>query len=230
VLNSISAKVAPGISGAEIDALAARELKRYGVKAAFLGYQGFLASICLSINDEVVHGVPTADKIVQTGDLVSLDLGVSHRGMIVDGAVTMAAGGSLAPGSSKMKLLEATKASLSKGLLPIRGGCKVGDISDAIQKSLEKQGLSVIKELVGHGVGHELHEDPNIPNFGKKGAGMMLAAGMTIAVEPMAALGAGAVYVDNDGWTVRTKDGSDAAQFEHTVLITESGCEILTAG
>jgi methionyl aminopeptidase len=106
----------------------------------------------------------------------------------------------------------------------------VGDISDAIQKSLEKQGLSVIKELVGHGVGHELHEDPNIPNFGKKGAGMMLAAGMTIAVEPMAALGAGAVYVDNDGWTVRTKDGSDAAQFEHTVLITESGCEILTAG
>lgn len=229
VLDAVAAQVRPGIRGKEIDAMAARELKSRGVKAAFLGFQGFPANICISINDEVVHGIPTSEKTVADGDLVSLDLGVLHKGMIVDGAITIIAGTSPKSGDPRTKLLETTKASLNRGLSAVKSGCRVGDISSAIEKSLERQGLGVIKELVGHGVGHELHEDPNIPNFGKKGTGMKLLAGMTIAVEPMATLGGGEVYIDKDGWTVRTKDGSLSAQFEHTVLVADSGCEILTA-
>lgn len=229
ILESVSGQIRPGVNGAEVNSAAEKELKAHGVKAAFLGFQGFPANICMSINDEVVHGIPTAEKIVKDGDLVSLDLGVSYKGMIVDGAVTMVAGASLEPSDSRMKLLEITKASLKRGLAAVKSGCRVGDISNAIEMSLEKHDLAVIKELVGHGVGHELHEDPNIPNFGRKGSGMKLRAGMTIAVEPMAALGKGDVFVDSDGWTVRTKDKSISAQFEHTVLITESGHEVLTS-
>jgi methionyl aminopeptidase len=229
VLEAVAAAVKPGINGAEVNAIAEKELVRHGVKAAFLGFEGFPASICLSINDEVVHGIPTADKVVKNQDLVSLDLGVAYKGLVVDGAITMVAGDPLKPGDPKKKLLETTEASLKKGLSSLRSGCRVGDISNAIEKSLKKQGLGIVRELVGHGVGHELHEDPNIPNFGRKGTGMRLLAGMTIAVEPMATLGGGDVYIDSDNWTVRTRDKSVSAQFEHTVLVTDSGCEILTS-
>jgi methionyl aminopeptidase len=229
-LRVVAGKITPGIRAIDIDKLATEELKRHGVKAAFLGYKGFPASICVSVNDEVVHGIPTAKKIIKAKDVVSLDLGVVYDGMIVDGATTVVAGPAPRAGDPKARLLEATELSLENGLAAIKHGCRVGDISNAIQKTLEKNNLGIVTELVGHGVGHDLHEEPNIPNFGSKGTGTQLAAGMTIAVEPMATLGEGDIYIDSDGWTVKTTDKSLSAQFEHTVLVTRQGCEILTIG
>ncbi len=228
-LKAVSDQIIPGVSAKEVNARAAKEINRAGMKAAFLGYKGFPANICVSINDEVVHGIPSADKIIKDGDVVSLDLGVVCKGMIVDGATTLIAGDQPPKNDPRQRLLQATEESLRSGLLAIKHGSRVGDISNAIQKTLEKNKLGIVTELVGHGVGHSLHEDPNIPNYGPKGTGMQLAAGMTIAVEPMATLGDGGVYIDSDGWTVKTEDSSLAAQFEHTVLVTDTGYEILTA-
>lgn len=229
VLNLVSSQVRPGVTAAELDAMAMRELKARKAGAAFLGFRGFPASICVSINEEVVHGIPTSDKTVKSGDVVSLDLGVAYEGMIVDSATTVIAGDPLPPDDDRQRLISVTQDSLGKGISAVRSGCRVGDISSAIQKTLESTGLGVVKELVGHGVGHDLHEEPNIPNFGRRGSGMRLVSGMTIAIEPMAALGKGGVYIDKDGWTVKTKDSSISAQFEHTVLVTDTGYEILTA-
>jgi methionyl aminopeptidase len=227
-LSILASNIYDGISALEINLLAEKEIKRAGMKAAFLGFQGFPASICVSVNNEVVHGIPTKDKVIKNGDVVSLDLGVLHGGMIVDGAISLLVGDKQGSADAE-KLLQTTKLSLEAGVSAIKAGCKVGDISSVIQKELEEKNLGIVRELVGHGVGHELHEEPNIPNYGKKGKGMQLSAGMTIAVEPMATLGEGDIYIDQDGWTVKTKDGSVSAQFEHTVLVTESGAEILTA-
>lgn len=225
VLANLKEKVQPGVTAKELDAIAEREIKRLGATAAFRGYQGFPGSICISVNDEVVHGIPKAETVLKSGDVVSLDLGVIYRGLIVDSAITVICGG----GTSEVQnLLRYTEDSLNEGLAQIKDGVRTGDIGYAIEKVLTKHNLGIVRDLVGHGVGHAVHEDPNIPNYGRRHAGSHLVKGMTVAIEPMATLGKEAVIIDPDGWTVRTADGSLAAHFEHTVLITEDGCEILT--
>jgi methionyl aminopeptidase len=225
IMNLLARKITPGISTGELDEIAVRELKDLGAEAAFLGYDGYPKSICISLNDEVVHGIPSKDKILKSGDVVSLDFGVRYKGMITDSAVTVICG-QAAPEIND--LLKYTWESLQEGLAVIKDGCRVGDVSFAIQKVLDKKGYGIVRDLVGHGVGHAIHEDPNIPNYGRAHTGPELKSGMTIAVEPMATLGGDGIKVDPDRWTVRTRDGSLAAHFEHTVLVTKNGFEILT--
>lgn len=225
-LELLKQKIVPGVSAAEIDKWASDALNSAGVKPSFLGYQGFPGSICVSVNDEVVHGIPSSGKIIQKGDVVSLDLGVTSGGMIVDGAISFLVD---SKDSDKTRLLQTTERSLEAALAVIKHGCRVGDISASVEAVLSKQKLGIIRDLVGHGVGHAIHEDPNIPNYGPKGTGPQLFSGMTIAIEPMATLGGEDIYIGEDKWTVKTKDGSISAQFEHTVLITDDGCEILTS-
>ena len=214
------------MSTLELNNIAASELKRLGGEPAFLGYQGFPGVLCVSINDEVVHGIPKVDKIIKNGDIVSLDFGVIYKNMITDAAISIIVGN---PVSEKdLMLVKVTEKSLLEGVNQLKAGVRVGDISEAIQAKLDKNKLGIVRDLVGHGVGHELHEDPNIPNYGRKGTGPRLDKNMTIAIEPMATLGRHDVYVGDDGWTVITKDHSRSAHFEHTILITETGAEILT--
>lgn len=204
--------------------LAAKELKSLGGKPAFLHYHGFPNVICISVNEEVVHGIPN-NRELQEGDIISYDFGVNYKGMITDSAITVPVG-SLKPEVEKLVLT--TEKSLHAGLNQLKDKCRVGDIGAAVQKVLEDNKLGNVRDLVGHGVGHELHEEPNIPNYGTKGTGPTLLAGMTIAVEPMATLGTDDVVIDEDGWTVLTADNSLSAHFEHTALITENGHEIIT--
>lgn len=218
--------VTPGITTAELAECAERELKKLGGKPAFLGYHGFPDVICISVNAQVVHGIP-GKYVIKDGDLVSLDFGVEHEGMITDSAVTVVAGQTVLP-TDVQRLIEATRASLQAGIKQVKAGACIGDISAAIQKRLERDNLGIVRELVGHGVGHALHEEPDIPNYGRSSIGPELITGQTIAIEPMATLGACHVFVESDGWTVTTRDGSLSAHFEHTVLVTENGCEILT--
>lgn len=226
VLQSLKGQLTAGMSAKELSDIAGRELKGLGGIPAFLGYQGFPEPICISVNDEVVHGIPKAQSIFKDGDLIGLDFGVSYKGMITDSAITVICGGKA---DQKAKdLVRYTEESLLAGLSVIKDGCRAGDIGFEVEKVLNKHGFGIVRDLVGHGVGHQVHEDPNIPNYGRKNTGAELVAGMTIAVEPMATIGHEAVVVDSDQWTIRTKDGSLAAHFEHTVLITEDGCEILT--
>jgi len=225
VLNLLKTKVEPGISTKALNDIAARELKALGGQSAFLGYHGFPESICISVNDEVVHGIPKPETIIKEGDIVSLDFGVLYKGMITDAAVSVICG----RGNKQVfDLVRFTEQSLYEGLAVIKGGCHTGDIGFSVQKVLDKHHYGIVEDLVGHGVGHEVHEDPNIPNSGRKNTGAKLVSGMTIAVEPMPTLGRQAVKIDADGWTVRTVDNSLAAHFEHTVLVTPDGCEILT--
>lgn len=225
VLGALKRELRPGMTTKNLAEAARRELAKQGGKPAFLGHHGFPDVLCVSINDEVVHGIPRDDKFVRDGDIVSLDFGVIYGGMITDAAISVIAG---QPRPQDQALLEATQNALRAGLSVAKDGARVGDISSAIEDVLSRSGYGIVRDLVGHGVGHELHEDPNIPNFGLRGNGDKLKAGMTIAVEPMATLGNYRVYVSEDGWTVKTRDGSRAAHFEHTVLITKEGCEILT--
>ncbi len=224
----LAAAVKPGVTTQYLADLAEKHINKAGASAPFLGYghPPFPSVICISVNDEVVHGIPVG-RVIQEGDLVSLDLGVEYKGMITDAAITVICGET----SDEIKqFVDDTKKSLYAGLKVIKDGCRVGDISNAIQKSLEKHGYGIVRDLVGHGVGHEVHEDPNIPNFGRKGTGPKIVAGMTLAIEPMATLGNYAVHTDHtDQWTVKTNDGSLAAHFEHTILVTENGHEILTS-
>jgi methionyl aminopeptidase len=225
VLNLIKSQVKPGVTTKQLADAAAKELKKLGGKPAFLGYQGYPAVLCVSVNDEVVHGIPRPSRVIKDGDIVSLDFGVDYRGMITDAAISAIAG----KGSAQnKKLVETTQKALFAGVDVLKDGARVGDISDAVQRVLDKGNYGIVRDLVGHGVGHALHEDPNIPNYGSKNEGPILKAGMTIAIEPMATLGDYGVTVDKDGWTVRTKDKSWAAHFEHTVLITQDGAEVLT--
>jgi methionyl aminopeptidase len=226
VLQVLSRRIAPGMTTQDLDNIAREELKKLGGEPAFLGYYGFPAVLCVSVNDEVVHGIPSS-KIIKEGDVVGMDFGVRHKGLITDAAISVIVGQQ--KDSAKQELVAATHLALEEGIAAVKAGCQVGDISAAIQEVLDGAKLSIVRDLVGHGVGHELHEDPNIPNFGQKGIGPELKAGMTIAIEPMATLGGYRVHVEDDHWTVRTNDGSWSAHFEHTVLITDSGAEILTA-
>jgi methionyl aminopeptidase len=226
ILSKLEALVEPGVSTKDLAVVAARELKALGVSAPFLGYQGFPDVICISLNDEIVHGIPRAERIIKDGDLVSLDFGVNYRGMITDSALTVIAGKS--NNTQASDLIKYTAASLEAGIAAVKDNVRTGDIAAAVEAVLKKHRYGIVRDLVGHGVGHELHEDPNIPNYGRANTGPWLKAGMTIAIEPMATLGSEQVILKPDGWTVCTRDGSLSAHFEHTVLITNDGAEILT--
>jgi methionyl aminopeptidase len=226
VLHHLRASVVAGMSTKDVADIAGAELTKIGGKPAFLGMYGFPDVLCISLNDEVVHGIPQRTKIIQEGDIVSMDFGVKYDGMITDAAISVVVG--TTNKSARSKLVSVTEESLLAGIETLCDGVRVGTISNAIEKVLNKHHYGIVRDLVGHGVGHELHEEPNIPNYGRAGMGMTLQAGMTIAIEPMATLGGYEVITDNDGWTIRTKDRSDSAHFEHTILITQDGYEILT--
>ncbi|MBL8159911.1 type I methionyl aminopeptidase [Candidatus Saccharibacteria bacterium] len=222
--------VRPGCSGLDVSELCKRELKGMGATAPFLGYLGFPDVICISVNDEVVHGIPNAIPFKEN-DLVSFDFGVTYQGMITDSAFSMLIGKKAMSNPNNKQviaLMQATEASLDAGIEVVRAGARIGDIGAAVQEVLDAGRYGIVRELVGHGVGHQVHEDPDIPNYGRGGTGMELKAGMTIAIEPMATLGDRRVLLDADEWTVRTRDGSLAAHFEHTVLVTPAGAEVLT--
>lgn len=226
VLKLLKTKVVPGINTKELALIADRELGKLGGQPAFLGYQGFPDVICISLNDEVVHGIPDAKRTIAAGDIVSLDFGVIYKGMITDSAISLIAGKPKRQGD--IRLVEDTAEALQIGIGSVHDRVRTGDIGSAIENFLKKHHYGIVRDLVGHGVGHQIHEDPNIPNFGRAGSGPWLSRGMTIAIEPMVTLGTDRVYIADDGWTVKTADGSRSAHFEHTVLITENGAEILT--
>lgn len=226
VLQSIKQKVVPGSSTKEVADEAARELNALGGVASFKGYHGFPDVICISVNEQVVHGIPNHEKIIAEGDIVGLDFGVTYKGMITDSAISVIAGKPKQKGH--IELLKDTEIAMEKGIATLHDQVRTGDIGEAIERYLKNHNYGIVRDLVGHGVGHHVHEDPNIPNYGRKNTGPWLSKGMTIAIEPMVTLGGDGVYIAPDGWTVITKDGSWSAHFEHTVLITEKGAEILT--
>jgi methionyl aminopeptidase len=226
VLQYLKNEARAGMSTKDLAILARRELERLGGKPAFLGYQGFPEVICISVNEEVVHGIPSPSRILKSGDIVGLDFGVVYDGMITDGAISVIID---KPAQERhLQLVRMTESSLTEGIAAVHDHVRAGDIGAAVQAVLDKGKFGIVRDLVGHGVGHELHEDPNIPNYGRPHTGPWLNAGMTIAIEPMATLGSEKVYVAPDQWTILTADKSMSAHFEHTVLITEDGAEILT--
>lgn len=226
VLKVLQDKIQSGMSTQDLDDIAADELKKLGGKPSFLGYQGFPKTICISVNDQVVHGIPNKEKIIAEGDIVGLDFGVTYNGMITDSAVSVIVGKPKQKGH--ITLLQDTENAMHAGIQAVHDQVRTGDIGHAIESSLKHRPYGIVRDLVGHGVGHEVHEDPNVPNYGRAHTGPWLSKNMTIAIEPMVTLGTDRVYVAPDGWTIMTADGSWAAHFEHTVLITEDGCEILT--
>lgn len=226
VLQYLKGEAAAGMSTKDVAILAKRELESLGGAPAFLGYQGFPDVICISVNEEVVHGIPSPQRIIKTGDILSLDFGVTYNGMITDGALSLIVGTPLQ--QRHAELVRDTEASMLEGIAVLHDQVRAGDVGAAVQAVLDRGKYGIVRDLVGHGVGHELHEDPNIPNYGRAHTGPWLSAGMTIAIEPMATLGTDKVYVAPDGWTIVTADKSWAAHFEHSVLITEDGAEILT--
>jgi methionyl aminopeptidase len=226
VLQILFERTEAGMSTKDLADIAAAELRALGGIGSFLGYQGFPDVLCVSINDEVVHGIPNPKRIVNNGDILSLDFGVTYKGMVTDSARSCIIG---RPTQRRhQELVERTEQSLIAGIGAVHDQVRTGDIGAAVQAVLDKFHYGIVRDLVGHGVGHELHEDPNIPNYGRANTGPWLQQGMTIAIEPMATLGTDRVYVADDGWTILTSDGSWAAHFEHTVLITEDGAEIIT--
>jgi methionyl aminopeptidase len=227
ILQILKTEIAPGMSTQDLADRAAAELKQLGGEPSFKGYQGFPDVICISVNEEVVHGIPSKERILKDGDLVGLDFGVTVRGMITDAAISVIVGKPKQKGH--VDLVRNTEEALMVGIAAVHDQVRTGDIGHAIEKFLKHHNYGIVRDLVGHGVGHELHEDPNIPNYGRANTGPWLEAGMTIAIEPMVTLGTDRVAVADDDWTIRTADGSWAAHFEHTILITQDGAEILTA-
>ncbi len=218
--------VQPGMTELEIDAWVAEQIKEHGAEATYRTAEvGFPASICISVNDQIVHGVPT-DYELAVGDVVSFDLVITYQGMKTDAAFTMVVGE--APRGAVKHLLTHTERSLMEAIAAIDGPCTTGDIGAAVESVLSRAKLGIIRELVGHGVGLEMHMPPEVPNWGRAGSGVQLHVGDTIAIEPMATLGGARIRTEDDDWTISTRDGSLAAHFEHTILITESGAEILT--
>jgi len=225
VLDGVGARLAPGITTGDIDRMASDALRRLGARAAFKGYHGFPASICVSVNDEVVHGIPS-DRALREGDLVSLDFGAVVDGWFGDAAVTLPVGRADAGAT---RLLAVTEEALALAVAAARPGGFLGDVGAAVQRHVERAGFSVVRDFVGHGVGRALHEPPQIPNYGEPGTGLRLRAGMVLAIEPMVNAGAAEIRILDDGWTAVTADGSLSAHFEHTVAVTESGPVVLTA-
>lgn len=223
-LKAAGEAVEPGVTTAEIDKIAYDYIKKNGAEPNFLNLYGFPATACISINDEVIHGIP-GDRVIKAGDIVSIDLGAKLHGFNGDNAATFAAG-DISPEAKR--LCDTTRESLYEGIRMAVAGGRVGDIGAAVSSYCEKRGFSVVREYVGHGVGRELHEEPSVPNFGTPGRGVRLIPGMTIAIEPMINMGKAGVKKLPDGWTVKTKDGSLSAHFEHTVAITPDGPKIMT--
>lgn len=217
--------VEPGVTTAEIDKIAYDYIKKCGAEPNFLNYGGFPATACISINDEVIHGIPSKKRVIKAGDIVSIDLGAKIHGFNGDNAATFAAG-DISPEAKR--LCDTTRESLYVGIEKAVAGGRIGDIGAAIAAYCEARGFSVVREYVGHGVGKNLHEDPSVPNFGTPGRGVRLIPGMTIAIEPMINMGKAGVKQLSDGWTVKTRDGSLSAHFEHTVAITPDGPKIMT--
>jgi methionyl aminopeptidase len=224
VLAELKAMVRPGVTTAELDAVAERRLQEAGAEPAFKGYHGYPATICASVNEQVVHGIPSSRALVD-GDIISIDMGAKMDGFFGDSAVTVPVG-TISPQAAQ--LLKVTEESLYRGVAAVRTGARVSDIGAAVQQHVEAHGFSVVREFVGHGIGAKLHEEPQIPNYGAPGRGPRLAEGMVLAIEPMVNVGKPAVKVLGDGWTAVTKDGSLSAHFEHTVVVTATGCSILT--
>jgi methionyl aminopeptidase len=216
--------IEPGMRTQDLDALAAAEFKRLGAKPAFLGYRGFPATICVSLNEEIVHGIPGSRKIVE-GDLVKMDVGAIVDGLYGDAAITVGVGRIT---EAAQKLIETTRESLLAGIHEVGPGVRLGDVGAAIQRYAEARGYSVVREYVGHGIGRRLHEDPSVPNYGIPGRGLPLRTGMAIAIEPMVNIGTRHTEVLSDEWTVVTADGELSAHFEHTMLVTDTGVEVLT--
>lgn len=226
ILDQLKKEVQPGVTPKQIAKSAAGYIQEAGLQAVLLGYEGYPDVICISVNDEIVHGIPGKEPF-KTGDVVKLDLTVAHKGYVVDSALTLIAGEE--PTGDKKRLVEGTKLAMEAGINAIKGeGTRVGDIAAAVEKVLNQHKLGVIRDLVGHGVGQNIHEEPNVPNYGVAGTGSVLPAGATICVEPMATLGDWRINVAKDGWTIVARDGSLGAHFEHTVLVTDNGAEILT--
>lgn len=225
VLAELRAAVVPGVTTLELDRLAEAGARRRGAEPAFLGYHGFPASLCASVNDEVVHGIPSADRVLHEGDVIGLDFGVVLDGLYGDAAVTVPVG---AVSEVAHRLLETTRQALAAAVGEAWPDRRVGDLGAAVQRCVEQRGYSVVRDFVGHGIGRRLHEPPQIPNFGTPGTGPRLRAGMALAIEPMVNVGGCEVDTRDDGWTAYTVDGGLSAHFEHTVLITEKGPEILT--
>jgi methionyl aminopeptidase len=236
ILASVAKRAVPGVTALELDTYAEELIRAGGDIPAFKNYKPdmhhkpFPSSLCVSVNNEVVHGMPIASKVLQVGDIVSLDLGLSHKGYFADHAVTLVVGSTNEQqGTDKeKKLLKVTEGALYAGIDMARAGNRVGDIGFTIARFAKQNGLGIVRELSGHGVGIHIHEDPYIPNYGRKGTGALLKPGMIIAIEPMFTLGSPAIDVLPDGYTVVTRDRSKAAHFEHTVLITHGDPEILT--
>jgi methionyl aminopeptidase len=224
VLACIREKVAPGVTTAELDALAYQVIVGYGAKPSFKGYRGFPASLCTSVNEEVVHGIP-GERVLQKGDIVSVDVGAIYRGYQGDAAITLGVG---KVNGVAQHLMAVAAEALQAGIAQSRAGRRTGDISWAIQKYAERNGYGVVREYTGHGIGREMHEEPQIPNFGKPRRGVLLKPGMTFALEPMVTVGDYHTRVLEDDWTVVTLDGQLSAHFEHTVAVTEGEPEILT--
>jgi len=226
VLAELAAAATEGVTTADLDALAERLVREAGAEPAFKGYRGYPATLCASVNQEVVHGIPSPARPLRTGDIVSLDMGVKLNGYFGDSAVTLPVGD--VPEKTR-ELLRVTREALDRAIAQVKVGGRLSDIGHAVQAFVEAHGFSVVREFVGHGIGERLHEEPQIPNYGQPGRGPKLAEGMVLAIEPMVAMGRPDVKVLGDGWTAVTKDGSLAAHFEHTVAITANGPLVLTA-
>jgi methionyl aminopeptidase len=226
VLAELSAHVRPGVTTADLDAMAERRIAAAGATPAFKGYHGYPATICTSINDEVIHGIPSARRVLREGDVVAIDCGASLGGYFGDSAVTLPVG---RVSDEAATLLRVTEEALYKAIGQARPGARVSDIGHAVQRHVEAAGFSVVREFVGHGIGEKMHEEPQVPNYGDPGRGPRLLAGMVLAIEPMVNAGKPAVKVLADGWTAITRDGSLSAHFEHTVAVTAGEPWILTA-
>ncbi len=224
-LKLIGEAIEPGVTTAELDRIAEKFIRSCGATPNFKGYNGYPATACISINNEVIHGIPTAKRKIQNGDIVSVDLGALFEGYHGDNAATFACGD---VSEEAKRLMDATRESLYEGIKMARAGGRIGDISNAIQSYVEARGYSVVRDFVGHGVGTSLHEAPEVPNFGTAGRGVRLMPGMTLAIEPMINIGKPQVKIMPDGWTVLTQDGSLSAHFEHTIAITAEGPQIMT--
>ncbi len=225
VLNGLRERVRPGITTLELEEFAASRAAEHKVRSAFKGYRGYPCVLCASVNQEVVHGIPSASRTLREGDIISLDFGVEYKGYYGDAAVTVGVG-KIRP--EREKLLRVTRESLDRAIEKVRLGNRLSDVSAAVQQWVEKEGFSVVRDFVGHGIGTKMHEEPNVPNYGEPGHGPRLEEGMVFAIEPMVNAGGPGVKVLDDHWTAVTTDGSDSAHFEHTVAVTSKGPWILT--